>query len=133
MLSTPSISEIDTQNPTAFAFVVRGEVSSEDMEAMATRMNSAFDLHDRVNMILIFRGYEGSETGSALNAETMKAQFRALSNVEKYVVVGAPDSAETIIEAFGAILPVEAETYDLDDLAQAWTSIGASAPLPVAA
>lgn len=124
MLVTPTIRQIPNQKSQLHAFEISGTVSSADMEAMAKHMNEAFDQYDKVDMLLIFRNFLGSDTAAAFNAETMKAQFRSLSNVENYVVVGAPDSAETMIEAFGAILPVKPKTFDADEEAQAWASLG---------
>jgi len=125
VLTTPTIREIPSSKSTLHAFEITGKVSSDDMEAMAKHMNSAFDQYDAVDMLLIFKGFEGSDASASLNAETMKAQFRSLNNVENYVVVGAPDTAETMIEAIGAILPIKPKTFDANQEAQAWASLGA--------
>lgn len=125
MLATPTIREIQTPKAKLHAFEITGKVPSEDMEAMAKHMNRAFDQQDKVDMLLIFKGFKGSDTGAGFNSETMKAQFRSLSNVENYVVVGAPEGAESMIETIGSILPVKPKTFDADEEAQAWATLGA--------
>lgn len=126
MLATKSINEIATDRADVFAFRIRGEVSSEDMQAMAARMNAAFDTHETVSMLLIFEGFEGSDTGAAFDIETIKAQFRALGKVDKYAVVDAPSSAAGMIETMGKVIPVEARTFDAGQEAEAWRFVGAS-------
>ena len=120
-----SISRIPAQPAHLYAFRIRGEVSAEAMEAMAATMNEAFDRHDEVDMLLLFApDFQGSEMGASLNWESMKAQLRSLSKVRNYVTVGAPQAAETMIEAFGAMIPVECQTFEADEEDQAWARLG---------
>lgn len=125
MLTLPSITEVATSRPDLFAFRIAGEVSRADMTAMAEHMNEIFDQHDAVDMLLIFDRYDGAEAGAALSWEAIKSRFRALSNVRKYVVVGAPEAAEDLIEAIGKVIPVDAEAFDTE--APAWRALGAEA------
>ncbi len=120
-----TIRRIPTTDPATFAFEIDGEVTSEEMEAMADLMNAAFDTHDKVNMMLIFRDYEGSELGAGFQWSSIRSRFRALTHVDKYVVVGAPDAAETMIDTMGKLIPVEAKTFDLAEVDAAWTFVGA--------
>jgi len=126
MLTTPSIRQVRTSRPDLYAFRIAGEVSRDDMEAMSELMNDAFDAHDdKVDMLLIFDRYEGSETGTTLSWEAIKSRFKSVTNVHRYVVVGAPDSAAEMIETWGSILPVEAETYSEEAIA--WKTLEAEA------
>jgi hypothetical protein len=72
---------------------------------MAEMANAAFDRHDTVDMLLIFENFAGQDTGALFDAEAMKAQFRSLANVGRYVVVGAPDSARSDDRDDGAVIP----------------------------
>ncbi|MGB3409257.1 MAG: STAS/SEC14 domain-containing protein [Jannaschia sp.] len=124
-MQTDTIRRIPTTDPATFAFEIDGEITADDMEAMADLMNVAFDDFDSVDMLLIFRRYEGSEVGAGLDWSSIKSRFRALTNVGKYVVVGAPDGAADMIEAMGKIIPVDAKTFDMPDLPDAWAYLGA--------
>lgn len=119
------ITPIATTLPHVFAFRLSGEISQEDLDGMARTMLSAFDTHDRINMLLVFDGYEGSSTFSALQTNVLKAQMQALANVERYAVVGAPAFAESMIAASDAIMPIEAKAFDRNELTQAWEFVGA--------
>lgn len=125
MLNTPSIVQIPSSNPAVYAFRVRGEVTSEDMEAMAKVMNDAFDTHDKVSMLLRFEHYEGAELGASWTVETMKSQFRSLANVDKYAVVGAPALAATMISVMDKVIPVDARSFDAAEEAAAWDFVAA--------
>ncbi|MGA9410169.1 MAG: STAS/SEC14 domain-containing protein [Roseobacter sp.] len=123
MLSTSSIKELSTTRPDLYAFRVQGTVSRADMTEMARHMNTAFDAHDNVDMLLYFEDFEGSKPDAGLDLETVKSQLRSLSSVRRYVVANAPDRAADMVEAFGKILPVETEAYD--DLDAAFQSLDA--------
>lgn len=120
-----TIRRVATTNPNVYAFEIDGKVSSEEMEDMADLMNTAFDTHDKVDMLLIFRHFDGSEMGAGYDWSSIKSRFRAVTNVGKYVVVGAPEEAETMIEVFGKLIPVEAMTFDLAELDTAWAEVDA--------
>lgn len=128
MLTLPSVTEVATSRPDLHAFRITAEVSREDMTAMAEYMNEVFDRTEKVDMLMIFDRYEGAEAGASLGWESIKSRFRSVSNVGRYVVVGAPDAAENMIEIMDHLIPVEAETFD-EELA-AWRSLNAEAIKP---
>ncbi|WP_371156599.1 STAS/SEC14 domain-containing protein [Jannaschia sp. 2305UL9-9] len=119
------IHRIPTTDPATYAFSIDGKVTADEMEAMGEEMNAAFDLYDKVNMLLIFEHYDGSEVGAGLDWESIKSRFRSLTSVDKYVAVGAPEDASAMIEAMGSVIPVEAKTFEKADLDAAWAYVGA--------
>ena len=122
-----SVSRINVDKPSVFAFEITGKISAEEMELMAKTMNSAFDAHqDKIDMMLVFVDYDGSESGAVLDDDVITSRFRALTNVDKYVVVGAPDSAKSMLNLFGKLLPVEAHAFELSEIDQAWHLLGVS-------
>lgn len=123
----PAVTHIQTTDPTVYAFRVSGEVDADAMEGIAKVMNGAFDSHPKVRMLLIFDRFDGSSLGASLNFETLKAQFRSLSRIEKYAVVGAPETVEKLIGTAGGWTGIETRTFDLAEEAAAWTFVGAQA------
>lgn len=124
-MTAQTIRRVPATKPDVYAFEIDGKVSSEAMQAMAETMNAAFDTHDTVDMLLIFRAYDGSEMGAGFDWESIKSRFRSLTNVGKYVVVGAPEEAADMIELMGNVIPVDAKTYPMAQLDAAWTLLGA--------
>ena len=125
MFTTASVRETPNDTDSVYAFHIMGEVSAEDMSAMADYMNRAFDTHDKVSMLLIFDRYGGAERGASADWSVIKSRLRSLTNVDKYAVVNAPDSAESMIRTMGALIPVDVRTFDDEDAA--WAFVGARA------
>jgi hypothetical protein len=120
-----AVHPVTTTRPNLLAFRITGKVTKEDMHEMAEMSNAAFDRFETVDMLLIFDNFEGQEMGALFDLESMKAQFRSIMNVGRYVVVGAPESARALIEGMGAMLPVKAMTFDKGDEELAWVELEA--------
>lgn len=121
-----SVTRLTSDRADLYAFEIRGEVSEEAMESMAQTMNAAFDAHeDKVDMLLVFRDFDGSESGATLDMEVIGSRIRSLTNVARYVVVGAPESANTMIETMAKMMPLDAHTFPLHRLGEAWALLGA--------
>jgi hypothetical protein len=126
MFTCPSIVQINTTRLDLFAFRITAEVSRDDMTAMAEYMNEIFSTHEeKVDMLMIFDRYEGAEAGASLSWESLKSRFRSVTNVGRYIVVGAPDAVEGMIEIMDHLIPVDAETFDTEEAA--WRELGAEA------
>lgn len=121
----PATGPIPTTDPTVVAHRFVGEVESDDLEAMANRVDRAFDRHDEVSLLLLFTEWEGAEVSGALDPDVVKTQMRSLAHVERYAVVGAPDVAETMIEFLDTFIPVDAETFGAHEESGAWNFVGA--------
>ncbi len=121
-----TLTRIPTDRSDLYAFEIDGEVSADDMEWMAELMNGAFDEHEgKVDMLLLFREFDGSERGAMLDGDVIASRFRSLAHVDRYVVVGAPEAANSMIETMAKLMPVEAHTYPMAQAAEAWHLLGA--------
>lgn len=128
-LKLPSITQIPTNSATVYAFDITGHVSDDDAEALAKYMNDAFDRHDKVNMLMKLDGYTGSDKDAIFDGDVLESRWRSLFKVDKYAVVGAPDGASRMITFMDKILPVDAKSFSLHDVALAWRFVGAD-PVP---
>lgn len=126
MLRTQCIKQIPTNNNQVFAFEISGKLSESDLEAMGSYMNDVFGAYEDTDLLLKFHNYEGAEFGAALNTDMVKAQFKALSKVNTYAVVGAPDNAAALIDFLSPIIPVESKTYPKEREQDAWLKVGAA-------
>lgn len=125
MMTSGTIARIPVDHPQVYAFRISGEVSAEDMKAMATTMNDAFDAQDPVSMLLIFEDYEGVDAGAGFDMETLTSQFRSLSKVDRYAVVGAPSFTATVIMVMDKVIPVDVRTFERSEEQAAWNFVGA--------
>ena len=123
MLTTSAIRELPSPRPDLFAFAITGTVTRDDMAAMGARMVEAFDATpDKVDMLLIFEGYEGAEPLAGLSWPAIRSRAESLWEVNRYVVAGAPEAAASMIEAMDKVIPVKAETFDTAQAA--WDALG---------
>jgi len=121
------ITQIQTESPTVYAFRVVGHIDDDASEALAEFMNTAFNTHPKVNMLLDLIQFTGSDWDSMLDGDVIKSRWRSLTHVDRYAVVGAPDRAATLINLVDKIIPVEARAFDAQDISQAWGFVGAKA------
>lgn len=123
MLDTPTIREIATPRPNLFAFTISGTVTRDDMAAMGQRMVDAFDERsEKVDMLLIFDRFEGTETLAGLSWPAIRSRTESLWEVDRYVTAGAPDGASAMVEAMGRVIPPRARAFETAD--EAWRFLG---------
>ena len=92
---------------------------------MAAEIDAAFDAYDKIDILLILSDFEGADAGAVFDRDALSAQVRSVRHVRKYGVVGAPAWARAMIEVSDFLSPVDAKTFDVSELAQAWTWIDA--------
>ncbi|MEL7231394.1 MAG: STAS/SEC14 domain-containing protein, partial [Pseudomonadota bacterium] len=107
-----------------------GHVDDDDVEAMAEFMNDTFDKPGKVSMLLDLTAMTGRDLDAVFDGEVLKAQFRAWKEVEKYAVIGAPESAARMIGWMDKVIPVEARAFEAADASLAWSFVGAEAVAP---
>ncbi len=121
MTTIHGVVPLPTDHDHVYAFDVTGDLDAQGMEEMACVLNAAFDRHEnKINVLLRFRHFEASDAGVGINLAAMKAQIRSLIHMGRYAVVGAPETAENMIEFFNHVIPVNARTYSSNDEQAAW-------------
>lgn len=120
-----NITQIPTSKPHVFAFTLSGELAQSDLVSMAETMLGEFERYSSVNMLLFFKDYEGVEMTSGAHSAVVKAQFKGLSKVDKYAVVGAPDIAAKMVGLSDLIMPIASASFSHDDADSAWAFVGA--------
>jgi hypothetical protein len=119
------MNRVPTTDSSVLAFEFSGRVESEDIETMANEVDDAYDRHDSISLILLFHDWQGAEVSATFDPDVVATQFKALSNVDRYAVVGAPDAAQSMIDVMDHVIPVDAETFEADEEEAAWSFIGA--------
>lgn len=114
------IHPFDPGLPATYGFRIDGKVTDKDMTAMAERVLDAFDDHDKIDMLLVFDAFDGSERGASLSMASIRAQVASLTNVRAYVTAAAPESAGDMVETFGKLLPVDARSFATEAEAKAY-------------
>ena len=122
-LVTSTIREVAAPRDDLFAFEITGTVTRDDMAAMGRRMIDVFDAAPgKVDMLLIFDRFEGSEPLAGLSWLALRSRTESLWHVHRYVTAAAPAAASAMVEAMGHVMPVKAEAFDT--AAEAWRFLG---------
>lgn len=111
-----------SSRPDLLVFEVVGRLHSNDMRRMADQVSEGFDRHGRIDILLLFRVFDGATAGAIVEPEALKAEAASVVHVRRYGVVGAPDWADAMISVGGSLSPIDARTFDRDDeaAARAW-------------
>lgn len=122
MSSAPDGSVIrrDSPRPDLLAFEIRDKISKADTEWMSSLTDEAMQSLDKIDMLIIMSNYEGSDLGATFDGYAAGVKARSVAHIRRYVVVGAPTFAKTMINLSGFVMPVETKTFDLEDEAAAW-------------
>lgn len=115
-----AILRLETKRSDLAAFEIIGKITEEDMAWMAEQVDGAFELHDRIDLMLIMTNFDGAEAAAVLNGEAASVSLKSLRHLRKYGVVGAPGWARAMIETMKWLTPVEEKTFELHEAAAAW-------------
>ena len=127
----PSVRRIDTDRSDAFAFEVTGRVEPADIENMYGLLRGAYQLHDKIDVIVIIHDYEGLDWASTLKEQSILDKAKALDHLRRVAVVGGPAWVQAMIALSKPFLSLELKHFDRDEVTAAWEWIGAQ-PVPPA-
>jgi hypothetical protein len=97
--------------PDFFEFEVRGRIRAGDLGAMARLLEAAFARWDEIDVLIAMPDWQGIDAGAALHPRALRAQARSNAHIRRYAVVGPPDWAGRMIEAFDPLTPVDARVF----------------------
>lgn len=125
----PHVRRIDTDRPDAFAFEVLGHIGTADIENLYGLLEGAYALHDRIDLIVLMRDFEGFDWSAAFRESTIAGKTQALKHIRRYAVVGGPAWIAPVISLSKPFLAPEIRHFETDEEAAAWQWIGA-VPVP---
>lgn len=113
------IEDVNLADAIALVFEFGPVMDQDEVRVMARRVEQAMSSDRPIRLLLDFRQSNTFEPGAFLSPEGTMASLKSINPLERYIVVGAPDIAETAIKAFGPILPLKAMTFDTDEMEKA--------------
>lgn len=122
MLDRPCVRRVQESRPDLLTFEILGQLDGEDMRYMADQVDEAFERHGKIDMLILFRRFEGATAAAAVEPQVLKVEFASIVHVRRYGVVGAPKWADAMITMGGWVTPIDSRTFDNDEeaLARAW-------------
>lgn len=120
MTEEPKIRPIPTDAPKVRAFRLDPGFDGGDLRRVAEELDAAFDAQGRINMLLVLDDMTTAEAAGGFSLTSLKTQLRALSHVDRYAVVGAPQPAERMLRAFDSLSAIDARAFPRDREDEAW-------------
>jgi hypothetical protein len=110
---------VPERRPDLLTFEVLGQLDAEDMRHMADQVSDAFERHGKIDLLVLFRRFDGATAGAAVEPHALKVELASMANVRRYGVVGAPGWADAMIALGGWVTPIQSKTFDHDEEAEA--------------
>jgi hypothetical protein len=122
----PAVRRIDTNRPDAFAVQISGYVTAADVENLYGLLEGAYELHDRIDVLVRLVDYEGTDWAAVNRHTTEDGRNHAMQHVRRCAAVGEPDWTGRAGGFFSPELPVELKHFPLESEDEAWQWIGAA-------
>lgn len=105
-------------------FRFAGKLDEQDVAQMAEAVEGVMERSDDLRVVLDFSEVDEIAPSAFASAKGMKVSAQSIVPITHYAVVAAPALAQSSIELFGSVLPLEAKNFDAGELeeAQKWAS-----------
>lgn len=119
------ISKIKTNRRDAIGFSVNGVLSAADVENLYGLFEAEAEGFDHIDMIVIFKEYDGIDWESLFNEDTAKIRAEAFQKLNRYAVVGGPSWLYLAFEFFKPLGQIKAKWFSPQNVDDAWAYIEA--------
>lgn len=120
-----SINKISTNRPDVAAFSVDGALTSADVENFYGLFDAIAASNAHIDMILIFKEYDGIDWHTLFNSDTATIRAEAFKKLRRFAVVGAPAWLDLALEFFKPFGKIDMRWFSTDDIDKAWQFIDA--------
>lgn len=117
---TAAIRQPMSDRPDLLIFEVTDQIHTSDIERMARAVDTAIQRFDEIDILLVFRAFEGTTLGALVDGKGIEVSLRSNAHVRRYGVVGAPGFATMLINLFDPLTPVDARTFEMDQIDQSY-------------
>jgi hypothetical protein len=126
MIDPPiAVRRLDTDRDDVFAVEIAGRISASDVENIYGLLEGAYQLHDKIDMLVRIADYDGVDWNAALRDVGLLRKTRTLKHIRRYAVVGGPGWMGTMIGFFDPFFSIEMKHFTAEKEAEAWAWIGA--------
>lgn len=121
----PVISKIKTNRAGAIGFSVNGVLASSDVENLYGLFEAEAEGSKHIDMIVIFKEYDGIDWESLFNEDTARIRAEAFKKLRRYAIVGGPSWLKLAVEFFRPFGRVETKWFGSEQTDDGWNYIDA--------
>lgn len=119
------VSKIKTNRRDAIGFSINGVLSAADVENLYGLFEAEAEGFDHIDMIVIFKEYDGIDWESLFNEDTAKIRAEAFQKLNRYAIVGGPSWLNLAFEFFRPLGQIKAKWFSQKNIREAWGYIEA--------
>jgi len=120
-----AIRRLDTDREDVFAFEAVGHITASDVENIYGLIEGACALHDKIDMLVRIRDYDGMDWDAAMKDFGLLGKTHVLRHIRRYAIVGGPGWIGPMVNVFKPFFSIEMKHFAAEEEAEAWTWIGA--------
>ena len=118
------LEEIPTSTSHVVAFRLKGTITGADIDVVADRLETAYQAHDHVNLLLRVESAYRFQF-DVLREALFDLKAEAARHLERYAVVGGPKWLAGLVEAVNPLFRLEISHFHPEEEQKAWAWIGA--------
>ena len=126
---SPSVHFLQTTSENVFAYEVKGRVREADIKAIVREMRPLLERSEKINVLGRVKDLGGFDLMAAVDDDLVRLNYKALSKVERYAVVGASNWMRNLLELVSPLFSVQVRVFEPSEEAAAWEWVGAQQAL----
>lgn len=120
-----SIHFLQTTNENVFAYQVEGRLRSKDVRAAVEAFKPYLERESKVNVLGKLNGFSGFDLLALFEDDYIKLNFKSMSKVDKYALIGAPGWMRNFLELVAPLTSITIRAFDPSEEDAAWEWVGA--------
>ena len=100
-------------------------MTSADIENLYGLFDAESANLSHIDMIIIFKEYDGIDWKALFNEDTAKIRAAALKKVKRYAIVGGPDWLRFAVDFLRPFRTIDIRWFDYENVDKAWNFIDA--------
>ncbi|TAM98650.1 MAG: STAS/SEC14 domain-containing protein [Rhizobiaceae bacterium] len=120
------VRRLDADREDILAFEVSGHLEASDIENIYGLLEGACQLHPKIDVLLLFRAYEGIDWNAIARDLSLLGRTRVIRHIRRYAIVGGPGWIAAVIGLFRPFFSFEMKHFDAAEEEKAWEWIGAT-------
>lgn len=119
----PVVSKITPTDKNIVAFSINGVLTNAEIENLYGLLDAAIAQQDQINLILIFKEYDGMDWKSLFAKDTAPIRAEAAKKINRYAIVGGPAWLNPAISILQPLKQNKIKWFSQIDEKKAWDFI----------
>lgn len=124
-----SVHFLQTTNENVFAYEVNGRLREKDIKAAIAQLKPYLEREGKFNVLARMKDFGGFDLLAALDDDLVKTNYKAISKIDKYAIIGAKAWMRNFLELVSGLFSAQIRFFDPEEEHAAWEWVGAEQAL----